>query len=458
MIRGPAMLLVLPALVTVGVIATATFGGDELRRVLSLADYNTRIVVLGTTLLGAAAGLIGTFTYLRKRAMVADALAHATLPGIAAAFLVVGQKEIVPLLVGGAIAGTLGVLCVMGLRRIPRIHEDAAIGIVLSVFFGVGLILKSAATQLSMGDQAGLDRFIYGTTAGLIKQDAWLIGMTAVLILLTVLLLFKEFRLLCFDAAYARSLGRRVRVLDLLMMALVVITTVVGLQAVGLILVIALLIIPAAAARFWTDDLATMTWLSVEFGAASGFVGALISGSYANLPAGAVIVICAGVLFFFSMGFAPERGAVFAWWRRYALRRRIGRQHVLRALAEHEERYGHLATLPLARLQQTRSWRASELRNLIYRCRAADELTIDPSDNIRLTPTGRVRAHRLLRNHRLWELYLIRYADVAPTHVDRDADQIEHVLPAAITVELERLLAEKQTAIPASPHPMGDAS
>ncbi len=454
--RGPAMLLVLPALVAVAVTAAAALGGDEFRRVLSLADYNTRIVVLGTTLLGAAAGLIGTFTYLRKRAMVSDALAHATLPGIAAAFLLVGQKEIVPLLIGGAIAGTLGVLCVMGLRRIPRIHEDAAIGIVLSVFFGVGLILKSAATQLSMGDQAGLDRFIYGTTAGLIRQDAWLIGLTAALILISVVLLFKEFRLLCFDAAYAHSLGRRVRLLDLLMMALVVITTVVGLQAVGLILVIALLIIPAAAARFWTDDLATMTWLSVEFGAASGFVGALISGSYANLPAGAVIVICAGVLFFFSMAFAPARGIVFAWWRRFALRRRIGRQHVLRALAEHEEAHGSERPLPFASLHQMRSWRRIELRDHIQRARAADELTIDPNDNIRLTPTGRVRAHRLLRNHRLWELYLIRYADVAPTHVDRDADLIEHVLPAAITVELERVLAEKRGAIPASPHPLGD--
>ena len=452
--RHAALLLTIPLLLLLTVLIAFATGSPELRRVLSLADYNTRIVVFGTTILGAAAGLIGTFTYLRKRAMVSDALAHATLPGIALAFLVVGQKQMVPLLIGGALAGTLGVLCVMGLRRIPRIREDAAIGIVLSVFFGIGLILKSAATQLNMGDQAGLDRFIYGTTAGLIAQDAWLISVTAALILISVLLLFKEFRLLCFDAAFAVTLGRRVQLLDLIMMALVVITTVVGLQAVGLILVIALLIIPAAAARFWTDDLPTMTWLSVEFGAASGFLGALISGSFVNLPAGAVIVICAGVLFFFSMAFAPTRGVVFAWWRRYSLRQRIGRQHILRALAEHEEQTAVGTPLHIDALQRLRSWRSVDLRGHLQRSRAEGELSIDPNGFIRLTPAGRHHATRLLRNHRLWELYLIRYADVAPSHVDRDADQVEHVLPPTITAELERMLSQRERDMPASPHPL----
>jgi len=180
---------------------------DAVARTLALRDYNTRVVVGGTTLLGLAAGVIGTFAYLRKRSMLGDALSHATLPGIALMFLIVQQKSLPMLLLGGALTGVLGVVCVVGMRAIPRIKEDAAIGIVLSVFFGAGMVLLSLVQQSSTGNQAGLQSFIYGKAASMLKQDAVLIAVSAVVVLLGCSLLYKEFRLVCFDKSYAAAQG-----------------------------------------------------------------------------------------------------------------------------------------------------------------------------------------------------------------------------------------------------------
>lgn len=424
---------------------------DEITQTLMLRDYNTRVVVLGTTLLGLAAGVIGTFAYLRKRALMGDALSHATLPGIAIVFLILGSKNLPLLLIGAAASGVLGVLAVVGLRTIPRIREDAAIGIVLSVFFGVGMVLFSLVQQMKTGNEAGLQSFIYGKAAAMLNRDAWLIGGVATAVVLGCVLLFKDFRILCFDEDFAGSQGCPVLFIDLTMMALVVLTTVVGLQAVGLILVVALLIVPPSAARFWTDHLGTMTVLAGILGAVSAWLGATISALMPRLPTGAIIVLCAGVLFFISMMAAPRRGVLASVWRRWALARRIGLHHVLRALAEHEERYGEDVGMSLKDLLSARSWSAGSLNHSLNVAIRRGEVSRTKGDLLRLTATGRIEATRILRNHRLWELFLIRHADIAPSHVDRDADDVEHVLSETIVRELERALDET-VAIPPSPH------
>ncbi len=419
--------------------------------VLLLRDYNTRIVVLGTTILGIAAGVVGTFAYLRKRAMVGDALSHATLPGIALAFLLTSQKQLPVLLAGAALTGILGVLCVLALRRFPRIREDAAIGIVLSVFFGAGVVLMTILQKARTGNQAGLNRFIYGTSAGMIARDAELILLAAAAVVFCAALFYKELRIVCFDQDYAASLGRPVLLIDLVMMGLLVLTTVVGLQAVGLILVVALLIIPAAAARFWTEQLLPMILIAALVGAASGYVGSCLSARYPNTPTGAVIVLCAGGLFLVSMSFAPRRGVIADLLSRVALRRKIAYQNLLRALAEHEELSGEHVPASTEHLLRKRSWSRVHLRRLARRAERAEDVGLGPSGEIRLTPGGRVEAARILRNHRLWEMYLIKHADIAPSHVDRDADQVEHVLSREIVQELERAV-EQERKMPPSPH------
>lgn len=436
--------------------ASSVVGGEDslfrqLLHVLTLRDYNTRVVVIGTALLGMAAGISGTFAYLRKRALMGDALSHATLPGIAIAFLLVGGKSLGWLILGAACTGVLGVVSVIGIRRFSRIKEDAAIGIVLSVFFGVGMVLFSVIQQRSTGHEAGLRTFIYGKAASMIARDAWLIGGAAVVVIIGTVALFKEFRVICFDQSFAGSIGRSVVVLDLAMMSLVVLTTVVGLQAVGLIMIVALLIIPAGAARFWTDGLVRMTVLAALFGAVSGWIGSTISALWPRMPTGAVIVVTAGGLFAFSMLAAPRRGVMASVIRRWLLRRKIGYQNLLRALAEFEEARGSDVWMDVSDLRTKRSWSASMLRLLMIRARRRGHLVADYEGRVRLTASGRTDGHRVLRNHRLWELYLIKYAAIAPSHVDRDADEIEHVLTEEVVRELRQLLAER-AFVPVSPH------
>jgi len=433
--------------------AFVIFADSMLFRVLSLQDYNTRLVVISTVLLGMAAGIVGSFAYLRKRAMVGDALGHATLPGVAGIFVLTASKHLGTLSAGALATGVLGVLCVIAIRRWSRVKEDAAIGIVLSVFFGAGVVLLSLAQVMETGDPAGLRSFIYGKAAAIRQQDArWIAAISAAAVVGT-LLLFKEFRILCFDEAYAAAQGRRVLVLDLLLMMFVVMTTVVGLQAVGLILIVALLIIPAVAARFWTDSLVGMLLLAAVVGGLSGWLGSTISALSPRMPTGAIIVVCAGVMFFISMFCSPHRGLIAGMTRHWRLHRRIQRQHLLRALAECEELHRLDSTLDEQHLLTIRSWRHGLLQRVIRRARRAGLICTDVAGRIGLTPRGRIEARRVLRNHRLWEMYLIRYADIAASHVDRDADEVEHVLSEEIIFDLERALAQ-EARIPPSPHPL----
>lgn len=287
---------------------------QELLRTISLTDYNTRVVVLGVAALGLACGWVGTFMLLRKRALMGDALSHATFPGICVAFLLFqlivdgGGKSLPVLLSGAVVSGVLGVLCVMWIRNQTRIKEDAAMGIVLSVFFGLGTALRGIIQTMPGSNSAGLDGFIYGKTASMTSFDAWLIGVIALISCGALILMYKELKLLCFDESFAKGVGFSTTRLDIVLMGLVTLVTVVGLQAVGLILVIALLIIPSASARFWTDRLGVMVLIAGLIGATSAVGGALISAVVPNTPSGATIVLTAFGCFLLSLIFGIRRG------------------------------------------------------------------------------------------------------------------------------------------------------
>lgn len=432
----------------------------ELLRVFTFQDYNTRVVVVGTTLLGLAAGLIGTFLVLRKRALLSDTLSHATLPGIALAFIVMtlltgDGKQLPALIAGAAIFSVIGTLSVLAIQRFSRLKDDAALGIVLSVYFGLGIALMGMATRMDAGNAAGLSSFIYGKTASMLFSDALLIAVTALVAAVASILFFKEFSLVCFDADYGSTQGWPVARLDFLMMALVVLVTVIGLQAVGLILVVALLIIPAATARFWTFRLRTMLWLSGLFGALSGFTGSGISALMANLPAGAVIVLSASLFFLVSLVFGSARGLVRLGVDRLHLRRKIMDENLLRDLHEWAET-GFSANEDgpeTADLLARRAWTPSALRRTVRRLRRRQMLHHDTNQRVRLTDTGREAAREVVRRHRLWETYLITHADVAPGVVDLSADRIEHVLEPELIRQLEATLAETtEKTLPPSPH------
>jgi manganese/zinc/iron transport system permease protein len=440
--------------------------GQELFRVLTLQDYNTRVVIVGTTLLGLAAGLIGTFLLLRKRALLSDTISHATLPGIALAFilmsLVLGDgKHLIGLIGGAAVFSVLGTATVLFIQKHTRLKDDAALGIVLSVYFGLGIALLGLATRMQTGNAAGLTSFIYGKTASMLFFDAMLIAITALVSIVFCILFFKEFALLCFDADYGATQGWPVARLDFFMMTLVVVVTVIGLQAVGLILVVALLIIPAAAARFWTFNLRYMLWLSGLFGALSGMLGAAISALMANLPAGAVIVLSASLLFIFSMTLGSARGLLRMVRDRLALQRRILQENLLRDLYEWFEGAASGWQSPGPRLQRllgSRSWSPKQLRRAIQRLVREKSLSVDADQRITFSDKGLALAKAVVRKHRLWEAYLLTHADVATGMVDLSADRIEHVLDDDIINQLEQLFPEiSGQEPPPSPHTLQSA-
>jgi manganese/zinc/iron transport system permease protein len=432
----------------------------DLIRVFTFQDYNTRVVVVGTTLLGLAAGLIGTFLVLRKRALLSDTLSHATLPGIALAFIVMtlltgDGKQLLALIVGAAIFAVLGTASVMVIQRFSRLKDDAALGIVLSVYFGLGIALMGMATRMDAGNAAGLSSFIYGKTASMLFSDALLIAVTALVAAIACIAFFKEFSLICFDADFGQTEGWPVTRLDFLMMALVVLVTVIGLQAVGLILVVALLIIPAASARFWTHRLRMLLGLSGLFGALSGFLGSGVSALMANLPAGAVIVLVASFFFIISMVFGSTRGLLRLGLVRWRLGCKIMNENLLRDLHEWSETLtdGDKRTPRAGTLMRRRAWSANVLKRTLRRLNRQG-LIHQPNDGtIRLTESGKAAAREIVLRHRLWETYLITQADVAPGMVDLSADRIEHVLDPDMIRSLKTLLdAERKHDPPPSPH------
>lgn len=301
---------------------------DALIRVVTFrSGYNTNLVIAGTALLGLAAGIVGVFAMLRRRSLVADALSHATLPGICAAFLLAALfgyagRSLPLLLIGAGFTGILGVLCIQMILRHGRLREDVAITVVLGVFFGVGVVGLSYIQANSAAGSAGITRFIYGQAASMQPSDvvmmAWICGIA----MLACTLLFKEFTIVCFNDSYARTLGWPVAHLDLGIMALIVLVTLIGLQTAGLILVVALLILPAASARFWTDRIRSMVFLSGIFGAAGCWLGSTLSAVFPRYPTGAVIVLTSGAVFVLSMLFAPRRGLIHLLRHRGRLRTR----------------------------------------------------------------------------------------------------------------------------------------
>ena len=235
-------------------------------------SYNTLLILAGSGLLGLVSGVVGAFAVLRRRALMGDALAHAALPGLCTAYLLYGQRSFFIFLIGAMVSGILGVLCVSWLRYKTRIKEDAAIGIVLSVFFGIGIVLSRIIQDQPTGQKAGLDSYLLGQTAGMVMQDLISIIVVAGITLMVLLLFYKEFKILSFDRDFAAVQGWPVVFLDLAMMALLVITTVIGLPAVGVVLIAALLITPGVSARFWTERLDVLLILAGLFGLAMGLL------------------------------------------------------------------------------------------------------------------------------------------------------------------------------------------
>lgn len=446
----------------------ADAGWETLLQAVSLRDYNTRIVLAGTALLGLSGGIVGTFLVLRQRALAADVVSHASLPGIAVAFLLAEQiapgqgRSMWVLLCGAFVTGFLGMALTLAIRRWTRIKEDAAMAIVLGIFFGCGMALFTVVQRTRTSNAAGLSHFIFGKAASLVAADVWLIGMVSAIVTVICCGLFKELALLCFDEEFAAARGYPTHVLDWLLTLMSIVVTLIGLQSVGLLLVVGLLLIPATAARFWTNNLKVMAGLSGLIGGLSCIGGVLFSAAFPRIAAGAVIVLVAATLFLSSLLFGSVRGLWPRWRAQREFEQRIGRSDLLRACFEYLEPLlqdaepDQLSQMPIpaARLQRMRGWPEFRFRRLTTAAERAGLLE-RTRNGWRLTAAGAQEALAAVRQHRLWEIYLLTETDLEPRLVDRGADGIEHVLDPDQLANLETLLAAaSQAAVPASPHPI----
>lgn len=292
-------------------------------------DYTIRTVALGSATLGIVSGALGSYAVLRRQSLLGDAISHAALPGIALAFLLTRSKAPLVLILGAAAAGWIGTLLITSVVRNTRVKYESALGLVLSVFFGAGLVLLTFIQRLPDASQAGLDKFLFGQAATLLLQDVFTMGGLGILAILLVLVFWKEFKLLCFDQDFGRSLGFPMRFLDVLLTSLLVIAIVVGLQTVGVVLMSAMIVAPAAAARQWTERLSVMVALAALFGALAGVSGALVSSTTERLPTGPTIILCASAIVLVSLLLAPNRGLLWNWAREQRSRRRLEVEAVL---------------------------------------------------------------------------------------------------------------------------------
>lgn len=278
---------------------------------LIFSDYTLRTITLGTAVLGGVTGMLGSFAVLRKQSLLGDAISHAALPGIALAFLITGAKDTNVLLIGALISGLIGTFWIRGITTKTHLKSDTALGLILSVFFGFGMLLLTFIQKQPNANQAGLDKYLFGQAATLVESDVWLMAIVTGLCLIVLLLFWKEFKILLFDKDYATTLGFNTRIIDILITSFIVLAIVLGLQTVGVVLMSAMLLAPAAAARQWTNKLSVMVLLAAILGASAGVVGTAISATQNNLSTGPVIVLVASVFVLFSFIFSPQRGILF---------------------------------------------------------------------------------------------------------------------------------------------------
>ena len=306
--------------------------------------YNATLVTLGATLLGIATGISGTFLYLRKNALISDAISHSTLPGLAAAFLIMTAfgldgRNLLGLLAGSAFSAALGLLTVNWLTRKTRLSEDAAIGSVLSVFFAFGVVLMTVLQAVPVGRQAGLEAYLLGSTAGMLFNEALLILFLGAVTTAILVLFRRPIILVSFDSIYAQTLGVSPQKTDYLVLAVALAVTVIGMKIAGLILIVALLIIAPVAARFWSEKSDRIILISGVFGGLSGYVGTAISATAPGLPTGPIIVLCSFLLFLISFLLAPRRGILASARSFWAFQKTVHITQGLLSIAQNQPIY-----------------------------------------------------------------------------------------------------------------------
>ncbi len=458
-VRKAVLLLAVLSGLAFPVMAHATRIGDvtdldlaeQALRFLSLRDASVRNAVLGSVFMGVSCGLFGGYVVARRLSLFGDTLSHAVLPGVALGFLWSRSKDPIAILVGATFAGLLGTVVISWIRKTTRVKEDSALGLVLSGFYAIGICILTVIQKMNFGNQSGIDKFLFGQTAALSAEDVQLRGVVAFGALLMVILFRKELLVTSFDEGFARSVGVPVAFMRYVFLVGLTFAVVTSLQAVGVVLVSALLITPAAAAYLLSDRMGTILVLSALFGVVGGLLGAFGSFLGSNLPTGPFMVLACSSFFAVIFIFGPKHGLVARWLQRRNRVRSVSLENTMKAVyqvLEASEFSGEAVTV--GDLAARRRVSVTEARRETDELVAAAFATFVASHGqsprysqdvrLSLTPAGWERACQIVRNHRLWELYLTNEARYAVDHVHDDAEKIEHVLGEEVVRRLERIL------------------
>ena len=404
-------------------------------------------IVLTGALVTASCALLGTFLVLRKMALLGDALSHAVLPGIAVAFLLSGSRAVLPMFLGAAFFGLLTTLLVESFHRRWRVQEDAAIGIVFTALFALGVVIITAyAGHVDLDQECVLygeiaytpwDLLLWGDES-LGPRPVWILGAVLAINLTAIALLYKEFKITAFDPALALSVGINAALMHYLLMGLVALTTVASFESVGAILVVAMLIVPGAAAYLWSDRLIAVLGVAVLFGVASAVAGYFLASFWNSSIAGAMVVVIGGI-FLFSLLFSPNQGVLARVYQRVRLSLQVAQDHMLLALVRREE--AQCAGMRPAELVATAAvW--GLLARLAFGDLRRRQLLRQANGLVGLSAKGQQAALRLLRHHRLWETYM-SHLGLPEDHVHDPADAIEHFIGGELAAELGAQISDE---------------
>ncbi len=422
-------------------------------RFWSFEDPSMQVILIGVLLIGINCGLMGGYVVTRRLSMFGDTLSHAVLPGIAIGYSLSRSGKEWGLMIGATISGFLGVAIISLLKKYTKMKVDSAMGLVLSAFYALGICLLTHLQQSTGGGQVNLENYLFGSLVGLSESDLPPIITCLCLVSVGFILLHKELLVSGFDPSFARSIGLPVDFIQLLIWGLLAFCIVSSLQIVGVVLVSALLIIPAATSWLLTYRMNHLLILSAFLGGLSGLLGCFFSFLTNHLPAGPTIVLCSTILFLMMLLFSPTKGMVPSWLRSRKRGNKIRIENTLKACYQVLEGFDFKKQcFPQSLLSRRRRKSDGEIEqeidNLIrhgYATRiksSSKKFGENISDTmISLTPSGWEVACRMIRNHRLWELYLTKKASYAPDHVHDDAEKIEHVLGEQAVRHLERILS-----------------
>jgi len=397
--------------------------------------YTFWVVSIGAGIICFAAGIVGTFSYLRKRALIGDVVSHAVLPGVAISFMLTGVKNPLYFLIGATTSGILSIWLVDFIQSKSKLKPDTILALTLSVFFGIGIVLLTKIQHSGDAAQSGLDSFLFGKAASMTMHDVIIFSIIALINTICIVVFLRAFSIISFDEEYAKSIGFNVKVIKSFLALLTVITVAIGIQSVGIVLMAALLITPASGARFLTNSVKKMLVYAGIFALFSGFSGVIISSSGKAMPTGPWIVVVLSIFTIIAIFFGKEKGVIARMRTRKSNNIKINNENTLKTIYKlSKEGNESISRDQLINNQSTTQFKLT-LKRL-----EKNQILIRVNESVILTEKGKLAAREVIRKHRLWEIYLSKYFNLDPDHLHDDAEGIEHIITPEIEKHLITLL------------------